>query len=514
MKPKRFHFIFTIGIAFFSLLLCGAPLARSDGEPKNLPIPHTWSGDYPVSQINRLPESQRTIPVGYLGTPAVFADVWQAFKPGKKVPEVDFSKYLVVFSHNISFYNRTSIAKVVLKDGVAEIIAIQTLSAMPIEDKVAMAIAVIPREGVNFIQAGKERIPIAPSAPSADLLNSIFTIERQEVRLINGYHEKQAAPGSATKIKTMVFGQPVNGDLNGDGDEDAGLFILHAPGGSGTFYYVAAALNRNGSYRGTNGVLLGDRIAPQTIQITNGVLVANYADRRPDEPMAARPSVGKTKYLTLKNVQLEEIKPLGQDEQVLEGWVTIGHEVRSFKPCLRKTDLWILGESPALREIIAAHSKAFPDRKRYAPLFMVLGGKYTERPTGSFGREYEGAFLATQLVQVWPRGNCKSMLIVVDEPTPGAVITSPLKVQGKARGVWFFEGDFPLLLMDSQRKVIAKGFATAKGEWMTQKFVSFEGTLKFKKLEGSSRGTLAFKKDNPTDRPELDDILEIPIFFK
>jgi len=514
MKPKRFHFIFALEIAFFGLLLCCTPLARGDGNPKNLPIPHAWSGDYPVSQINRLPESQRTIPSGYLWTSAVFADVWQAFKPDKKVSEVDFSKYIVVFSRNVHFYNPISIAKVVLKDGVAEIIAIQTRSAMPIEDKVAMAIAVIPREGVKFIQVGKQRILITPSEPSADLLNSIFTIEGQEVRLIDGYHEKQAAPGSATKTKTMVFGQPVNGDLDGDGDEDAGLFILHAPGGSGTFYYVATALNRNGNYRGTNGIFLGDRIAPQTIQISNGMVVANYADRRPDEPMAARPSVGKTKYLILKDVQLEEIEPLGQGEQVLEGWVTIGHEVRLFTPCLRKTNFWILGESPALREIIAAHSKAFPDRKRYAPLFMVLGGKYTERPTGGFGREYEGAFLATQLVQVRPQGNCKSALIVVDAPTPGAVITSPFKVQGKARGVWFFEGDFPLLLMDSQRRVIAKGFATAKGEWMTQKFVSFEGTLKFKKPENSSRGTLAFKKDNPTDRPELDDVLEIPIFFK
>jgi hypothetical protein len=514
MKSPKVILMPLLRVAFACMMVGCAATAIYSAEPKDIPILQKWSGDYPIVHLNRLPQGQQKSRIGYIGNTATFATVWQAFKPGEKTPEVDFSRNFVVFSRNVDFYNRISIFKITLKDGVIEILAMETRSALPIEDKVAMAIAVIPREGAKFIQAGKERIPIAPSAPSADLLNAIFTIERQEVRLIDGYHEKQAAPGSATKIKTMVFGQPVKGDLDGDGDEDAGLFILHTPGGSGTFYYVAVALNRNGDYRGTNGVLLGDRIAPQTIQISNGVVVANYADRRPDEPMAARPSVGKTKYLTLKNMQLEEIMPLGQGEQVLKGWVTIGHEVRSFKPCLRKTDLWILGESPALRDIIAAHSKAFPDRKRYAPLFMVLAGKYAERPTGGFGRECEGAFLATQLVQVWPKGNCKSALIVVDAPTPGAVITSPLRVQGKARGVWFFEGDFPLLLMDSHRRVIAKGFATAKGEWMTQKFVSFEGILKFKKLEGSSMGTLAFIKDNPTDRPEFDDALEIPVCFK
>ena len=99
-------------------------------------------------------------------------------------------------------------------------------------------------------------------------------------------------------------------------------------------------------------------------------------------------------------------------------------------------------------------------------------------------------------------------------PGPGAIITSPLKIQGRARGIWFFEGDFPLILMDRRRKVIAKGFAAAKGEWMTQDFVSFERILRFKKPVDGGGGTLVFKKDNPTDRPELDDAIEIPIFFK
>lgn len=116
--------------------------------------------------------------------------------------------------------------------------------------------------------------------------------------------------------------------------------------------------------------------------------------------------------------------------------------------------------------------------------------------------------------KVWSRGNCKSDYIVVNSPTPGAPVTSPLRVRGRARDTWFFEGDFPLLLKDARGKVIAKGFATAKGEWMTQDFVPFEGTLEFEQPRSSERGTLIFKKDNPTGRPEHDDALEIPIFFQ
>jgi apolipoprotein D and lipocalin family protein len=133
-----------------------------DGAANDLPILRSWSGDYPVSQLDRLPENQRTTPAGYLGTSAAFGAVWQAFKPGEEVPEVDFSKQFVIFSRNVRFYNRTSIAKAILKDGVADFLAIETMSAMPIEDKVGMAMAAIPREGARFIQAGSERIPVAP----------------------------------------------------------------------------------------------------------------------------------------------------------------------------------------------------------------------------------------------------------------------------------------------------------------------------------------------------------------
>ena len=60
----------------------------------------------------------------------------------------------------MDFYNRISIFKITLKDGVIEILAMETMSALPIEDKVAMALAEIPRAGVESIQAGNQQIPV------------------------------------------------------------------------------------------------------------------------------------------------------------------------------------------------------------------------------------------------------------------------------------------------------------------------------------------------------------------
>ena len=137
-----------------------ATVAAQDGAPREVPILQKWQGDYPVTEINRLPEGQREARVGYVGDATTFAAVWQAFRSEEPVPQVDFGRDLVVFARNVEFYNRTSIFKVVVKDGVAEVLAMETMSALPVEDKVAMALAVVPRVGVEFIQAGTARIPV------------------------------------------------------------------------------------------------------------------------------------------------------------------------------------------------------------------------------------------------------------------------------------------------------------------------------------------------------------------
>ena len=60
----------------------------------------------------------------------------------------------------MDFYNRTGIVKVMLRNGVAEVLAMETMSSMPIEEKVGMGLAVIPRPGVDFIETGSGRIPV------------------------------------------------------------------------------------------------------------------------------------------------------------------------------------------------------------------------------------------------------------------------------------------------------------------------------------------------------------------
>jgi hypothetical protein len=142
------------------------------------------------------------------------------------------------------------------------------------------------------------------STPASDYKNAEYVIEGHHVQLVNGKAEFEAAPGSASKTTVQYFGNELKTDLNSDGREDVVFLLTENSGGSGTFYYVVAGLNTPQGYVGSDGYLLGDRIAPQTINVSTNpkqinVIVANYADRAAGEPMTAQPSVGKSAYLKL-----------------------------------------------------------------------------------------------------------------------------------------------------------------------------------------------------------------------
>lgn len=110
----------------------------------------------------------------------------------------------------------------------------------------------------------------------------------------------------------------------------------------------------------------------------------------------------------------------------------------------------------------------------------------------------------------------KADLIRISTPRPNQKISSPLIITGEARGNWFFEASFPVVLTDWDGKIIAQGIAQAKSDWMTTDFVPFESTLTFTvdKNAYSNHGSLILRKDNPSGLPQYDDALEIPIVFE
>lgn len=151
----------------------------------------------------------------------------------------------------------------------------------------------------------------APITMLKDVKNLTYIINGESFSLVGGITSNETTPGSATKNTLSIFGEPVYGDLNGDGvGNDAAIILVNNPSGSGTFYYAVLAINENGEYKTTNAILLGDRIAPQTIEIQDDTAVFNYAERKVGEPMTTQPSIGKSLWINYnaKTGQISELK--------------------------------------------------------------------------------------------------------------------------------------------------------------------------------------------------------------
>lgn len=146
------------------------------------------------------------------------------------------------------------------------------------------------------------------SAKKPGIENIAYTVDGTSVTLKNGKSEVEITPGSSSKTITRYFGNNAIGDLNGDGTEDVAFLLTQESGGSGTFYYVVVALMTENGYVGTDAVFLGDRIAPQSTEIKNGRIIVNYADRKIDESMTTKPTVGISKYLKVVDGKLVEEK--------------------------------------------------------------------------------------------------------------------------------------------------------------------------------------------------------------
>jgi hypothetical protein len=102
--------------------------------------------------------------------------------------------------------------------------------------------------------------------------------------------------------------------------------------------------------------------------------------------------------------------------------------------------------------------------------------------------------------------------IRVTAPAADARVVSPLKISGQARGGWYFEATFPMVLRDANGQELAKHYATADGEWMTEEFVPFTAELMFKK-PGTKTGMLVLKRHNASGLPEHDAELVVPVRF-
>lgn len=111
-----------------------------------------------------------------------------------------------------------------------------------------------------------------PSLTITSLENSVYKLDKEEIRLHNGKFIKTPGIDGFPYAYRVEFETAALGDLNKDGLSDAAVILFWNGGGNGIFYYLSAVINDNGKPLNVDTILLGDRVNIESIKISSGFI--------------------------------------------------------------------------------------------------------------------------------------------------------------------------------------------------------------------------------------------------
>ncbi|MBW2452331.1 MAG: hypothetical protein JRF07_08265 [Deltaproteobacteria bacterium] len=255
-----------------------------------------------------------------------------------------------------------------------------------------------PFAGLNWIAAADLPNPRAAS------LSATYHLDGREVTLNNGKAVVETFPESASQTVVQVSGSPVVGHLNEDALPDAALVLVQTTGGSGSFFFVASAINHGNRVEGSNAIFLGDRIKPQLLAIDHRLVIVDYLDRPRQTPMAVPPDQTQSLYLHLDGNNLQPIS-MNEDELLIAGNLVIDQEGQTLHPCGQPT-YRLASSSPGLSDLKQAYQTAVTDAPANAPLFVIVAGELSRSPEEGPGAMAAEAISVNRLIKVLPGHRC------------------------------------------------------------------------------------------------------------
>ena len=192
-------------------------------------------------------------------------------------------------------------------------------------------------------------IPTRAHAISAEaLMKATYSgIYDEPVTLTKGLYEGEPfVKGDSARPRVEYGdGSELYGDLDGDGVEDAVVFLVDREGGSGVFTYVAAQLNRGGQPADAGAVRIEDRIGVKSAAIQDGKVVLEIITQGPGDAACCSSHKSPRTY-SLENGKLAETA--GKDQALkrisaadLNGTSWILRELKEGQPVLSDAEVAI-----------------------------------------------------------------------------------------------------------------------------------------------------------------------------
>lgn len=128
-------------------------------------------------------------------------------------------------------------------------------------------------------------------------------------QVVDGVYREKYMPDSATEMVISLADIHTFGDLNGDGVDDVLVILISYPGGSGTFFHLAAVLNQDGTTNPVATAFLGDRTIIRSMAIESGQIVLEMITHGPDDPMCC-PNMDRRQVYTLQDGNLNLVEQI------------------------------------------------------------------------------------------------------------------------------------------------------------------------------------------------------------
>lgn len=179
---------------------------------------------------------------------------------------------------------------------------------------IALLMAIFATAAAGSALAQSESLP---PISTEMLRNATYSgIYDAPITLTDGRYEGEpfVADGASRPIVEYIDGAEVYGDLDGDGVDDAVVFLVENSGGTGNFVYVAAQLNRDGQPLDAGAVWIEDRIQVKSATIEDGQVALGLIAPGPGDG-ACCPSYQTGKRYVLQDGLLAEL-PGTEEESI------------------------------------------------------------------------------------------------------------------------------------------------------------------------------------------------------
>ena len=288
-------------------------------------------------------------------------------------------------------------------------------------------------------------LPLPSSAESAptlkELKNGSYSgIEglKGPVKLVDGrWRGRPYKKGSASRpVVTFVDDLRITGDLDGDGTDDAVVFLNYAPGGTGQLLHLAVVARRKGKTQNVATALIGDRVQIRDVRIDRQRILVDVVLAGPTDAACCPGEVttlgwalepdGKLKpfFLYAKPERLN-LEILENTEWVLRSWVFKEPAPKQPIVTLMFKDGRFTGSSGCNNYFASAKDGKIPGDVEMGPAGTTRKAcldrtmSVEKRFLDQLVRVKKFSFLATQLALTWEKeGVWKTMLFNKQQSRP------------------------------------------------------------------------------------------------